>query len=117
MFGRSMAMNQTCYGLKAKAGDDYFLYCLFGSEVAGLVNAAHGSVFDTITTSTFRSSEVVVPPAEIRLRFSALTAPFFERILSSVEESRTLADLRNALLPKLLSGEVRVKSGDGREAC
>jgi len=112
MFGRQMAMNQTCYGLKAKAGHDYFLYCLFGSEVDGLVNAAHGSVFDTITTSTFRSSELVVPPAEIRLRFNALTAPLFERILANLEQSRTLATLRDSLLPKLLSGEVRVTQAE-----
>jgi type I restriction enzyme S subunit len=111
MFGQQMAMNQTCYGLKAKARDDYFLYCFFGSEVGGLVNAAHGSVFDTITTSTFRSSELVVPPAEIRLRFNALVAPVFERILAHLEESRTLATLRDSLLPKLLSGELRVKEG------
>jgi type I restriction enzyme, S subunit len=51
MLADDMAMNQTCYALRARDGFDFFLYCWFQSIVEDLVFTAHGSVFDTITTS------------------------------------------------------------------
>lgn len=51
---------------------------------------------------------VVLPPDPIAAAFSDLIRPSVDRILACVHESRTLAALRDALLPKLLSGEIRV---------
>jgi len=53
MFGREIAMNQTCYALASTTGTPFALYCLFRHAIDDLVQTAHGSVFDTITTSTF----------------------------------------------------------------
>ena len=108
MFGREMAMNQTCYALASTTGTPFALYCLFRNAIDDLVQTAHGSVFDTITTSTFASSKVVLPPQEVFEKLEKAVAPLFGRILSNTQESRTLAALRDALLPKLLSGELRV---------
>ncbi len=108
MFGREIAMNQTCYALASTTGTPFALYCLFRHAIAALVQAAHGSVFDTITTSTFAASKVILPPRQVFEAFEKTIAPIFGRILSNIEESRTLASLRDALLPKLLSGELRV---------
>ncbi len=49
LFGRDMAMNQTCYALATKTGTPFALYCRLRDEMDALVHAAHGSVFDTIT--------------------------------------------------------------------
>ena len=68
--------------------------------------------FDTITTSTFASTLVVLPSRPVLSAFEERIAPHFERVLSGVEESRTLAALRDALLPKLISGELRVKDAE-----
>jgi type I restriction enzyme S subunit len=76
------------------------------------VHAAHGSVFDTITTSTFDAARFVLPPTPAVEAFERLVTPTFERILAASEESRTLAALRDTLLPKLLSGELRVKDAE-----
>jgi type I restriction enzyme S subunit len=108
MFGREMAMNQTCYALASTTGTPFALYCLFRHAIDALVQTAHGSVFDTITTSTFTASKVVLPPQQVFEAFEKTVSPLFARILSNIEESRTLAALRDALLPKLLSGELRV---------
>jgi type I restriction enzyme S subunit len=114
LFGREMAMNQTCYALVSTTGTHFALYCQLRHGIDDLVHAAHGSVFDTITTRTFASSKVILPPLSILEVFNKAVAPFFQRMLVNTEESRTLAALRDTLLPKLVSGELRVKDAERR---
>ena len=106
MFGAAMAMNQTCYGLRSKVGAPFALYCHVRHFIDRLVQGGHGSIFDTITTSTFEATDVLLAPKEVLAAFDASTAPLFQRILANIHESRTLASLRDTLLPKLLSGEL-----------
>lgn len=115
LFGREMAMNQTCYGLASTIGTPFALHCLLQDKIDEFVHTAHGSVFDTITTSTFASSRVILAPKPLLEAFENVISPLFQRILINTEESRTLAALRDVLLPKLLSGEIRVKD-TSREA-
>lgn len=51
---------------------------------------------------------VVVPPPEVAEAFGRLCQPMYEKILGCKLETRSLASLRDALLPKLISGELRV---------
>jgi type I restriction enzyme S subunit len=53
-------------------------------------------------------SRQAVPPSELVAKFDSIVQPVFEKIHANDEESRTLAELRDALLPKLLSGKIRV---------
>ena len=107
----SMAINQTNYGLKAKEKDaDYFVFFSLANLVVQLRQAAYGTIFDTVTTRTFETSEVVIPPVSEIAKFNQQVQPMMEMILSNLRQSRTLAALRDALLPRLMSGEVRVKS-------
>jgi hypothetical protein len=57
----------------------------------------------------FAAASVVVPAAPILDAFERITMPFRDLIASVDRESRKLAELRDYLLPKLLSGEVRVR--------
>jgi len=109
LFGRDMAMNQTCYALATTTETPFALYCRLRVEIDALVHAAHGSVFDTITTSTFASSRIVLPARAVLMVFEERVAPVFQRVLGSIHEGRGLAALRDALLPKLASGELRVE--------
>ena len=52
--------------------------------------------------------EVALPPVTVARSFTIAIAPMVERIVAATHESRTLAALRDALLPKLISGEIRV---------
>ncbi|WP_316158694.1 MULTISPECIES: restriction endonuclease subunit S [unclassified Bradyrhizobium] len=112
LFGREMAMNQTCYALWSDIGAPFALYCQLSEEVRELVHAAHGSVFDTITTSTFKNARSVLAPEPVIARFEQIVSPWFGRILANCEQSKTLAALRDTLLPKLISGELRVKAAE-----
>ena len=55
--------------------------------------------------SNFR---VVIPPPSLAEAFDTLLQPFVERIESNIHEVRALVGIRDALLPKLISGELRV---------
>jgi len=52
--------------------------------------------------------EVALPPESLAAEFTDLIRPMIDRIIANIHESRTLAEFRDALLPKLLSGELRV---------
>lgn len=112
LLGRKMAMNQTCYALTSSTGTPFARHCQLRHAIDALVHAAHGSVFDTITTSTFASSVVVLPPPELVAAFERHVSPLFERSLAAIEESLTLTGLRDALLPRLVSGELRVRDAE-----
>lgn len=106
MFGHAMAMNQTCYGLRSKVGAPFALYSNIRHFIERLVQGGHGSIFDTITTSTFESTDVLLAPKEVLLAFDKQVMPLFQKVHANLHQSRTLATLRDTLLPKLLSGEL-----------
>jgi type I restriction enzyme, S subunit len=111
--GVPMAMNQSCYGIKGKNGiADHFTYFTIRHQVADLQRSGHGSVFNTITRSTFDTITIAAPPCATTVAFDAAVEASLERILANLRESRTLAALRDALLPKLLAGELRVPDAE-----
>jgi len=73
---------------------------------------AEGTVFGAITKDAFLSIKCVVPPTELVQRFEQLCCPIDEKIERAERESRTLAAVRDALLPKLIRGEIRVKDAE-----
>jgi type I restriction enzyme S subunit len=104
-------MNQSCYGLLGKVGNQgIFNYFGIRELVSILQRRAHGSVFDTITRDTLAGVNSIVPTKRVVDAFEASTGPALLRIRTGLCESRTLASLRDALLPKLISGELRVVS-------
>lgn len=108
MFGNAMAMNQTCYGLRSKVGAPFALYCNVRHFIERLVQGGHGSIFDTITTSTFEATDVLLAPKEVLLAFDKQVTSLFQQVHANLHQSRTLATLRDTLLPKLLNGELSV---------
>ncbi|MFQ5744952.1 MAG: restriction endonuclease subunit S [Acidobacteriota bacterium] len=120
LLGVPMAMNQSCYGVRGKHGrGDYFTYFALRAAVSELRRSTHGSVFDTITRGTFKALQATLIPVGLTQVFDERVRPFLAHILANLRESRTLSAIRDALLPKLLSGEIRVKDAEaflGRQA-
>ncbi len=113
LVGVPMAMNQSCYGLRGKAGaNGFFNYFSTRELVARLQQHAHGSVFDTITRDTLAGIQVVVPPVELIDEFEKRVGPCLERIREGLLDTRTLAALRDALLPMLISGQLRIEQAE-----
>ena len=113
LVGVPMAMNQSCYGLRGLAGTQgFFNYYATRELVARLKQHAHGSVFDTITRDTLGGVSVVVPPGKLVEYFEKRVGPILDRIRAGLLEVRTLATVRDGLLPKLISGELRVRDAE-----
>jgi type I restriction enzyme S subunit len=105
-----MAFSQSNYGVLPKIdGCYYFTYLLIAFIVDELKSAAYGSVFDTITTNTFREQKIILPEKGKILFFEKDLKYYFEKIYNNTIQIRTLSHLRDTLLPKLMSGEVKVR--------
>ena len=105
-----VAINQGFIAMKPKAGiPSLFLLLWASSAHEDIVSRANGSTFLEISKSNFRPMPLVVPSSEIMRSFELAMQPAYERIVANESESRTLAAIRDALLHKLMSGEIRVK--------
>lgn len=75
-----------------------------------------GSAVPTLNRNHVHNLPVVIPPPALVQAFEAQARPLFQMRHHNEQESHTLAALRDTLLPKLLSGEVRVKEAEKRMA-
>lgn len=104
-----MTFNQSCYALRSSEGDrPFFTFLAAANLVEVLKGMAHGSVFSTITRQTFDGVQFADAGPATMDAFETTVAPLFDRIRAAVNENRTLAETRDYLLPRLMSGAVRV---------
>ena len=106
----SVAINQGFIAMTPKTGTSNIFLLLWASVAhEEIVSRANGSTFLEISKANFRPIPVVTPSADVMRVFEELARPLYERIVESARESRNLAALRDTLLPKLISGEVRLQ--------
>jgi type I restriction enzyme S subunit len=113
LVGTEMAMNQSCYGIQgASEIADIYTYYTIREFVADLQQRGHGSVFNTITRDTFKSVCVPFGSADLTHTFDKTVAPFIGRIRANLSQKAELTKLRDTLLPKLISGELRIEGAE-----
>ena len=105
-----VAINQGFIALKPT--NDFgsaYLYLWCKANMEAILANANGSTFQEISKKNFRPIKSAIP-GEWRLirAFGEIADPMFARIVSAAAENRTLAETRDYLLPRLMSGEVRV---------
>lgn len=105
--GAEMAMNQSCYAVTSELGD-YFTFYTLKEAIAALKQNTHGAVFDTITQDTFKSVLGLLPDTILIREFEKVVSPLMETIANNLLERRTLQNLRNTLLPLLISGQLKL---------
>ncbi|HSL02388.1 MAG TPA: restriction endonuclease subunit S, partial [Nitrospiraceae bacterium] len=71
-----------------------------------------GSVLINLSTGRFAELRLLAGLARLRATYHTIVTPIFGRILANEREFRTLAALRDSLLPKLISGELRIKTNN-----
>ena len=110
----NMAWEQCCIGrgvaaLRHKLGSSSFTYYAAGALQRAIQQYEHtGTVFGAINKQQFEEIPTIEPTSDVVDAFGTFALQFDRRIRSNVAESRTLAALRDALLPKLVSGKLRV---------
>ena len=91
-------------------GIEAYLWCEVNMDA--ILNNANGSTFQEISKKNFRPIPYLLAAEPVRHAFDHQVRPMFDRMALLCEENRTLAALRDALLPKLMSGELRVREAE-----
>ncbi|WP_409228471.1 restriction endonuclease subunit S [Gudongella sp. SC589] len=92
---------------KETYGSEY-VYQELKNKTALISSRASGSTFKEISGSGLKSIETVIPSEQLVNKFSSVVGPFSDRIKANEQEIDVLTNFRDTLLPKLMSGEIRV---------
>jgi type I restriction enzyme S subunit len=106
-----LTTNQAVCALIPKKHFAFFNYLWMRAATAELENKAVGSAQQNISKGIVAETRVVLAPSAIVEKFADSVGPLFDRWISNLHQSRTLATLRDTLLSKLLSGELSVPLG------
>ncbi|HAV4464351.1 TPA: restriction endonuclease subunit S [Acinetobacter baumannii] len=104
------------YFPQKKHFSDNYLYFLFLKLRTQLVAQGNGSVFTNLKTDILRNQVVLVPTKEVIEKFDFQVGKILEMMKTQCIQSSNLSDLRDTLLPKLLSGKVSVLGFQGEVA-
>jgi type I restriction enzyme S subunit len=106
------SFNQAACGLVAN--DELccseFIYLYLKNQRGELNSMASGSAQQNLNVSKIKSYPAFKVPKDLMNKFKDVVQPTFKKISSSTIQIRTLEKLRDTLLPKLMSGKVRVKT-------
>lgn len=94
------------YFPQKKHFSDNYLYFLFLKLRTQLVAQGNGSVFTNLKTDILRNQVVLVPTREVIEKFDLQVGKILKMMKTQCIQSSNLSDLRDTLLPKLLSGEL-----------
>jgi type I restriction enzyme S subunit len=114
----NLASERCCIGRGVAAvssanGAASYTYYLMGSMRPSLDQYnGEGTIFGSINKKQLSELAFTLPPKGLILRFDQLAAELDARIKINEEQSATLSALRDALLPKLMSGELRVRDAE-----
>ena len=105
--------NQAAVGIvpKENVGSE-FIYLSLLSERTNLNNLASGAAQQNLNVGIVKNYNILVPEQKALDRFNRLARSYFLLLKKNTEESRCLAELRDTLLPKLMSGELKVTNMD-----
>ena len=107
------AINQGYIALKPKSGiSNYFLLHWCESNLDEIKNRASGTTFAEISKAAFRPIPAIEPSKSAMEKFHQFVSPIYQRVLVASKEMETLAELRDTLLPKLISGELRIHDAE-----
>lgn len=106
--GVPMAMNQSCYALVSDVIDPLMVYFYVLKAVTSLKHKASGAVFDAIVTRDFDTEIINVLNSSDSKHVLEVITPMMKAIHNNAMENIRLLLLRDALLPRLMSGEIDV---------
>ena len=91
--------------------DALFVWCAATSKsnIGRLAQLADGGAYPAVSPQAVAATEIPLADVATRKRFSDLATPLADRMLAAYGEASQLAELRDTLLPKLISGEIRVQ--------
>lgn len=91
-----------------------FLYLLTNSSefIEDLRSRANSGVQVNLSTSEIKNSRTIIPSRSINQEFNNAVEPLYEKIFLTIKENEKLIEVRDSLLPKLMSGEIEVNAAE-----
>ena len=104
-------VNNHAHVLKGKNGicDEHLYLFLKQKDISPFIT---GAVQPKLSQNNLKAIPFILPDESINSAFSELAKPIFARLRANSDESRNLSSLRDTLLPKLISGELRVPDAE-----
>lgn len=114
---QNMAHKECCIGrgvaaFRYKNNPNYYTYTYFKLRSLMIEISQfndEGTVFGSISKSDFESLRVMIPPEALILKYESEVKPLNDKIIANCQSISVLEKIRDTLLPKLMSGEVRVQ--------
>jgi type I restriction enzyme S subunit len=107
-----MCANQACCGLVPIENFEFYVYLHLSQLTENLAGMSRGSAQQNLSQQLIADLPILVPSQGDLTTFSILCHALFQRWIVNLAESKTLASLRDELLPKLISGEIRIKQAE-----
>ena len=108
-----VAVNQGFIAMKCESRlSNMFVWLWTQANMDIILQNSNGSTFQEISKRNFRPLNITIPEPEILSVFDKHVRLLYKQIVKNQRESRTLAVLRDALLPKLVSGEIRLRNAE-----
>jgi len=114
---QNMAKEKCCIGrgvaaFRYKKDNSFYTYTYF--KMKSLMDEIKqfndsGTVFGSINKTDFEAMDVIIPPYSEVAKFQNEVKPLDDKVIQNTFQIKTLENMRDTLLPKLMSGEVRVK--------
>lgn len=114
----NLAWERCCIGrgvaaIRHSSGGRSFTYHAMWSLQGELRQYEHtGTVFGAINKKQFDALPIIEPDAKLVSAYERIVGGFDDQIRKNTEESHTLAQLRDTLLPELISGELRIRKAE-----
>jgi type I restriction enzyme S subunit len=107
------AINQGFIAMKCDGAlPNVFVLPWCRESMDAIIGNANGSTFQEISKSNFRPLRVVVPSAAVLESFKKSAGSLYRQMVENERASRSLAQIRDTLLPRLISGELRIQDAD-----
>nr|WP_288498308.1 restriction endonuclease subunit S [uncultured Pseudomonas sp.] len=108
------ALNQHLFKVTSSKVPKWFYYFATRQYLADFraIAASKATTMGHIQRKHLTDAKISVPSPEAMENFDCTIAPLFEQIIKTSLQSKALAQLRDTLLPKLISGEVRIKDAE-----
>jgi type I restriction enzyme S subunit len=93
-----------------KLVSNYFMYLWCKVNMEQIKNSGNGSTFEEISKSNFKALVTIKPSENALSRFNTSAEAIFAKIKTNQRQIQTLEKLRDNLLPKLMSGDIRIEA-------
>ena len=108
------ALNQHLFKVTSDLVPKWFYYFATRQHLPDfrIIAAVKATTMGHIQRKHLTDAKIAVPPPDLMDKFDSTIAPLFEQIINNALQAKTFAQLRDTLLPKLISGELRIRDAE-----